>query len=381
MIHIAGTNGKGSTAHSLAAVLQASGYRTGLFTSPHLVDFRERIRVDGRMMESDRVVDFVERYLAMDLGLHPSFFELTTIMALDYFARSGVEVAVIETGLGGRLDTTNIITPCLSVITNISLDHTSLLGDTPGRIAVEKAGIIKPGVTAVIGEAPQPDVRAVFEAKGRQVGAPVIFAEDDRAFDEFEMKGEMTVYHTKRFGVVESSLTGECQLKNMNTVLTALQQLSPLFDRISRHSIAAGLKEVSTLTGLRGRWETISTSPRVVIDTGHNPGGWQYIVNQINSVDAKTRHIVFGMAADKDIDTVLAMLGSVKSHKFYFTAPSSPRALPAAELHKKAIDHGLEGAVFESVAEAYDAARGAATPSDFIFIGGSNFLIADFLCR
>lgn len=378
-IHVAGTNGKGSTTHSIAAVLKQAGYKVGLFTSPHLVDFRERIRINGEMISKEEVAAFVDRYLKLNPGLHPSFFELTTIMAFDHFARHEVDVAVIEVGLGGRLDSTNIITPVLSIITNISLDHTSLLGDTAAAIAAEKAGIIKHGVPVVIGEADDPEVREVFSRTATRLEAPVTFACDNVPFSSYSC-GELSIsYSGTPFGTVVSDLTGNCQPLNMATILTSLHQLRQRFDRIDDASVTSGLADVTGLTGLTGRWMTISTNPRVIIDTGHNPGGWKYISQQLNEVKATTRHVLIGMAADKDIDTVLSMISGIADSRLYFTAPSTPRAMPAAELARLAARHGLEGEVVDSVAEAYATAMNAATKDDLIFVGGSNFVIADLL--
>ncbi|MDE6484278.1 MAG: bifunctional folylpolyglutamate synthase/dihydrofolate synthase, partial [Duncaniella sp.] len=286
-VHIAGTNGKGSTAHSLAAILQKAGYRTGLYTSPHIVDFRERIRIDGLMIPEDDVVDFVNRYITAAAGIEPSFFELTTIMAFDYFARSGVDVAVIETGLGGRLDTTNIISPLLSVITNISPDHTSLLGDTPAAIAAEKAGIIKPGVPVVIGRADDESVRKVFTETAARNGSPIIFAQPLDAVAETDG----IVYRDTPYGTFKGELAGIYQIENTATILAAVAELSRRLD-IPAEAVTGGLTEVSELTGLRGRWTKLADNPATVYDTGHNPGGWEQITAQLSKLAPRHIHLV-----------------------------------------------------------------------------------------
>ena len=377
-IHIAGTNGKGSTAHSIAAVLIKSGYKTGLFTSPHLVDFRERIRIDGQMIPREEVTRFVERYQSLNLDLEPSFFELTTIMAFEWFARADVDIAIIETGLGGRLDSTNIITPLLSIITNISLDHTSLLGDTPEAIAHEKAGIIKRGVPVVIGES-HGAVREVFKQAATNNGCEIAFADTDMQLSGIEYHADYISYPATPFGPIRGELTGKCQPLNMATILSAIIILRKSLPGINDKAVAEGLANVTQLTGLVGRWMTISQSPRVIIDTGHNPGGWQYIVSQLNSTKAATRHIVIGMAADKDVATIIELMKNIENAQFYFTAPSTPRAMKAVELAAIAGNHGLSGQAYLSVEEAYKKAVGNAGDHDIIFVGGSNFVIADLL--
>lgn len=376
-IHVAGTNGKGSTCHTIAAVLQSAGYRTGLFTSPHLVDFRERIRVNGHMIPCDRVVEFVERYRNMGLSVEPSFFELTTMMAFDWFAESNVDVAVIEVGLGGRLDSTNIITPDLSIITNISLDHTALLGDTPEAIAEEKAGIMKPGVPVVIGEAEGP-VRDVFERRAAMVSAPVIFATDYNPVINMEHGESGIIYHTRDFGVVRGELCGECQSLNAATVLTSLKLLRDMGYEIPDNAVADGFGNVCSLTGLAGRWMRIFENPLVVCDTGHNPGGWRYISDQLSGFSG-IKHIVVGFVGDKDVDSILEMIAGIDNAKLYYTQPSLPRALPADELASKASAVGLDGCVCQSVENAYKKALACAGEGDMVFVGGSNFIVAELL--
>ena len=369
-IHIAGTNGKGSCSHTIAAVLQAAGYRVGLYTSPHLVDFRERIRVNGEMIPEDYVVNFVETERTFFEPLHPSFFELATALAFKYFAEQSVDVAVVEVGLGGRLDCTNIIRPEISVITNISFDHTGFLGDTLAKIAGEKAGIMKAGVPTVVGEV-LTETAPVFTEAALKIGSPLTFAEE---FEEVD------------FTHVTSSLSGYCQEKNTQTILTALTLLHRQAEGKSRDEalcfteddVRRGFAHVCELTGLRGRWETLSTAPLTICDTGHNVGGITYIVRQLADVaQGKTLRMVFGMVNDKDITTVLQMLP--KTARYYFCNASVKRALPAAEIARQAAEYGLEGQAIGSVADAFRAAQADATPDDVIFVGGSSFVVADLL--
>lgn len=357
-IHIAGTNGKGSCSHTIAAILQAEGYRVGLFTSPHLVDFRERIKVNGECISQEYVMDFVENERSFFEPLHPSFFELTTAMAFKYFADSHVDIAVIEVGLGGRLDCTNIITPILSVITNISFDHTQFLGDTLEKIAMEKAGIIKRDIPVVIGET-TPETRNVFIQKAKEMNTPIYFAEE---------------YNNPIANELDFELKGSYQLKNKQTILCAVNHL-PL--SISPSSIKEGLSHVVELTGLMGRWQTIRERPTVICDTGHNVGGWQYLSQQIKSQPCKNLHIVFGMVDDKDIDTVMNMLPT--NATYYFTQAQTKRAIPANIVKEKGKEHHLKGYVFPQVADAYKAALHHANEDDFIFVGGSSYIVADFL--
>ena len=372
-IHVAGTNGKGSCSHTIAAVLQSMGYRVGLYTSPHLADFRERIRVNGQMMSRRYVTDFVEQERDFFDPLHPSFFELTTAMAFRYFAEQHVDVAVIEVGLGGRLDCTNIITPVLSVITNISMDHTQFLGNTLAKIAGEKAGIIKPGVPVVIGEAVG-ETRPVFDSKARSMGAPITFAEDlPEVLSAKHGADELIHYHTRSFGDLTSQLTGDYQIRNANTILCALRALHVTdIDAIGR-----GFAHVCELTGLAGRWQRLSCSPLVICDTGHNMGGWQYLAKQISTVPCHQRRIVFGMVDDKDIDHVMGLLP--QDATYYWTQATTHRAIPCEAVAQRGNTHHLQGNIFQSVAEAYRAALYDAQPDDFIFVGGSSYIVADLL--
>ena len=368
-IHIAGTNGKGSCSHTLAAILQSQGYKVGLYTSPHLVDFRERIRVNGECVPEQYVIDFVEENRAFFEPLHPSFFELTTAMALKYFAEQKVDYAVIEVGLGGRLDCTNIITPILSIITNISFDHTQFLGNTLAEIAGEKAGIIKPGVPVVIGEY-LPETRPVFEKKAKSENAPILFAQD---FDATHQESSETCD-------VDMELKGSYQERNKKTILTALHILRQKL-AISDEAIREGFAHVCELTGLRGRWEKLNDTPLTICDTGHNLAGWSYLAPQINAVKAETKHIVFGMVDDKDVAHVLQLLKEKLENrvKYYWTQPSTKRAIPVEKLSELALKLGLHGSLYHSVKEAYNAALKNAGKDDFVFVGGSSYVVADLL--
>ena len=375
-IHVAGTNGKGSTSHTIAAVLQASGYKVGLYTSPHLIDFRERMRVNGIPAPQEYVTDFVERHKAFFEPLQPSFFELTTAMAFNYFSEQEVDVAVIEVGLGGRLDCTNIITPDLCVITNISKDHTQFLGNTLQEIAGEKAGIIKSGIPVVIGET-TPETKPVFSTKATEVGAPIIFAEEEMELRGATPCGNGFEYDTKEYGTLHGELGGFCQEKNANTILTAIRQLKGMGYRIDAESLRKGFTNVTTLTGLMGRWQKIGEAPMTVCDAGHNIGGIEYIVRQLQAQECDTLRIVFGMVSDKDITAVLAMMP--KSAVYYFTQASIQRAMPSAELQEKASTFGLIGHHYPNVKAALEAARADSGAKDFIFVGGSCFIVADLL--
>ena len=375
-IHVAGTNGKGSCSHTLAAVLQASGLKVGLFTSPHLVDFRERIRVNGEMVSEQYVIDFVEQHRSFFEPLHPSFFELTTAMAFKYFAEQRVDVAVVEVGLGGRLDCTNIITPEVCVITNISFDHVAFLGDTLAKIAGEKAGIIKPKTPVVIGEVLK-ETRPVFETKAQEMDAPIFFAEEEKEISShrFCPKGGIN-YHTAKYGKVHGELGGYCQQKNASTIVCAISRLKEKGFRISNEHIREGFAHVCEMTGLMGRWQTLRTAPRVVCDTGHNVGGFRWITKQLSKVHAPMR-VVFGMVNDKDISGVLAMMP--KHATYYFCQASVKRALPHEEIRREAEAYGLKGKDFPTVMQAYQAALDDANTEDFIYVGGSSFVVADLL--
>lgn len=373
-IHIAGTNGKGSTAHTLAAVLARAGYRTGLYTSPHIFDFRERIRVNGEKISEEAVVDFVTRWKGMDSALTPSFFELTSTMAFEYFADQNVDVAVIETGLGGRLDSTNIISPVLSIITNISHDHTNLLGDTLEKIAFEKAGIIKSGVPVVIGEV-LPETEPVFRAKAEEVKAPIHIAAPVEAVIE---DGGSILYPSTPFGAVKGELSGACQVKNTATILCALLRLRELGFNIQDEAVGTGFANVCEDTGLMGRWTVLRNKPLTVCDTGHNIGGWEYIASQLSSRKEGRVHLIVGFVNDKDISVILAKIASIGVDKrLYFSSPSVPRGLKAEALSCKAAEFGMEGEVIDDVNLALAKATAEASDNDLILIAGSNFLIAD----
>ena len=373
-IHIAGTNGKGSCSHTLAAILQEAGYKVGLYTSPHLVDFRERIRVNGTCIPEERVVRFVEEERAFFEPLHPSFFEITTALAFLYFAEQKVDIAVIEVGLGGRLDCTNIISPLLSVITNISFDHVQFLGNTLDKIASEKAGIIKPNTPVIIGET-TPETRPVFAEKASQSQAPVRFAEEEHEIQTISKANDETrAYKTLHFGTINGVLNGDCQIKNTQTILAAVSELQKTLC-ITEQNVRDGFRNVCQTTGLRGRWQKLADSPKTYCDTGHNVGGISYIVKQLERIPCTQKRIVIGMVNDKDIAHVLEMLP--KDAIYYFTQAKVKRALPADTLLSQAKEKGLNGKAFPSVIEAYTAARSEASSDDLIFIGGSTFIVAD----
>lgn len=380
-IHIAGTNGKGSCAHTIAAILQHTGLKVGLYTSPHLVDFRERIRINGEMMPQQYVIDFVEKERSFFEPLHPSFFELTTALAFKYFAEQHVDVAVIEVGLGGRLDCTNIISPILSVITNISFDHTQFLGNTLAQIASEKAGIIKHKVPVIIGEC-NAETRSVFEHKAHEVEAPILFAEDNKEVLSSEFSDlyghKLRHYTTRSFGDIYGELTGECQIKNANTILCALHSLSKIFS-VTHEDITYAFEHVCEMTGLRGRWQILQEHPTIICDTGHNTGGWQYLAHQLAQIatSGNKLHIVFGMASDKDIERVMSTL----SHEacYYWTKASVKRATSEQTIANIATKYDLHGKTYSNVAEAYEAAINNASTNDYIYVGGSSFIVADLL--
>lgn len=376
-IHVAGTNGKGSCSHTLAAILQSAGYKTGLYTSPHLIDFRERIRIDGVPVPQAFVTDFVARHRDFFEPLHPSFFELTTAMAFHYFARERVDVAVVEVGLGGRLDCTNIIRPDLSLITNISLDHVQFLGHTLAQIAGEKAGIIKAGVPVVIGET-TPETRPVFAARAAEVGAPVVFAEDERLLlDDRTAADGKRIYQAADYPDLEGELGGLCQSRNTRTILSAIRQLRRAGYRLTEAAVRKGFSQVCELTGLMGRWQSLGERPALVCDTGHNVGGITYIAEQLKRQHYDRLHVVFGMVSDKDVSGVLSLLP--KEAAYYFTKASVKRALPASDLQGLARQAGLSGEAYPDVPAAVAAARAVAGPADFIFVGGSSFVVADLL--
>ena len=377
-IHVGGTNGKGSTTSLIASVLTAAGYKVGLFTSPHLVDFRERIRINGEMISEEEVVSFVERTRPLIESVGPSFFEYTTLMAFEYFHTHEVDYAVIEVGLGGRLDSTNVILPKLSIITNISLDHTQYLGNTLEAIANEKAGIIKEGVQAVIGNAGG-SVRELFERVADERHAPITFCEDEHTIKQYDELHPGMRLDTVDYGLIETPLSGDAQLENVHTVLTALRILDDkvLDTPLSHEEVARGFAELYKLSGLRGRWETISTDPHIVCDTAHNPAGIAVVAHQLKEESYDHLYIIVGMSADKDIDTNLALLPS--SARYYFCTTASQRTLPAEELQQRAEAIGLRGRAYPSVEEALREVVALANAGDLIFVGGSNFIVAELL--
>lgn len=378
-IHVGGTNGKGSTAHSLASCLQAAGLKVGLFTSPHLVDFRERIRVNGAMIPEEEVTRFVERFREVrPEGCDPSFFELTTVMAFDWFARCGVDAAVIEVGLGGRLDSTNIITPELCVITNISKDHTAQLGNTLEAIASEKAGIIKSGTPVVIGESAG-GVREVFRAAAAAAGAPIRYADDEfAALTAAQTPDGFLEAVDTPFGPIRFQLTGLCQHSNLRTIVCALDELKRAGFPLTDEAVARGLATVCDSTGLMGRWMKVMDSPLVICDTGHNEGGWELLGKQLSAFGPKLTAII-GFVNDKDLGHIFPHLP--KEADYIFTRASVPRALPAEELAVLAAKAGIRGSVTFSVEQALnDALRQARRdPEAVIFVGGSTFVVADLL--
>ena len=376
-IHVAGTNGKGSCSHTLAAILQAAGYKTGLYTSPHLVDFRERIRINGQPISEEYVVDFVEKNRSFFEPLQPSFFELTTAMAFKYFAGQKVDIAIIEVGLGGRLDCTNIIIPELSIITNISFDHMQFLGNTLPQIAAEKAGIMKNGIPIIIGETTE-ETKPVFINKAKETGAPIIFAEEEHfLIDARKAENGNWIYQTKDYANLEGELGGLYQLKNTNTLLSAIRQLIQKGFQISEKNVREGFANVCKLTGLMGRWQKLGEHPTIICDTGHNIGGIGYIANQLKQQTFQQLHIIIGMVNDKDITGILSLLP--KNAKYYFTRASVKRALPENELRNVAISVGLQGECYDSVLKAFAAAKENASENDFIFVGGSSYVVADLL--
>ena len=404
-VHVGGTNGKGSTSHMLAAILQVAGYKTGLYTSPHLRDFRERIRINGQMISEQQVIDFVDDHQADFEDIQPSFFEMTVGLAFDIFAKEKVDIAIIEVGLGGRLDSTNIITPLLSVITNIGWDHMNILGDTLQLIAAEKAGIIKHYIPVIIGEH-QPEVADIFLRKAAQQEADISFASDEWNVDELKIEGsklkvkdlellDLTVrknsqltthnsqpdltIHKKNFQPstfnLQLDLTGIYQLKNIKTVLSAVEQLRLQGFAITDEHIKTAVSQVKMLTGLHGRWEVLSRNPLTICDTGHNPEGIQEVLKNIAATPYQQLHFVIGMVNDKDISKVLSMLP--KDAIYYFCKPDIPRGLDAESLQQKAAEFGLHGETHQTVKAAFLSAQQKATKDDLVFVGGSTFVVAE----
>ena len=378
-IHVAGTNGKGSCSHTLASILQTDGYKVGLYTSPHLIDFRERIKVNGVCISESYVIDFVEKYRSFFEPLHPSFFELTTAMAFKYFADCQIDIAIIEVGLGGRLDCTNIITPILSIITNISLDHTKFLGNTLDKIAREKAGIIKEKVPVVIGES-NLDTRSVFTQRALDENAPIIFAEDLQ--NRMVISSKLAMGGGRRYHLVDSQhvygdLTGDYQEMNTNTILVAAKELKRQHIIRKEEAVIRGIGFVAQQTGLLGRWQYLGKKPYIVCDTGHNSGGWKFLSQQITRHPGNVKRIVFGMVDDKDLETVMTMLP--KHGIYYWTQPCTDRAFPVEKIAACGLHYGLKGSTYHNVITAYDQALRDARTDDFVFIGGSSYVVADLL--
>lgn len=378
-IHIAGTNGKGSTSHMLAAIFQESGYKTGLYTSPHLKDFRERIKVNGQMIPQEFIIRFVESIKEITERINPSFFEVTVAMAFEYFATEKVDIAIIETGLGGRLDSTNIIAPQLSIITNIGYDHMNILGNTLEEIGFEKAGIIKSKTTVVIGEV-IPQTEAIFIEKAQSCDAPIIFAEEEYDITDVDLINTYLQVTLKKKSsakeeIYRTDLTGLYQQKNIRTVIAAINALIELDFNLEEEDVINGLLNVKELTGLHGRWEIIANHPMVVLDVAHNEDGIKQILEQVRMYNYQRLHIVFGMVKDKDIKSILNLLP--KEATYYFTNAHIPRALPAEILLEHATATGLNGESFENVNAALTKAIDKANTKDLIVVCGSVFVVAE----
>ncbi|MBQ1607006.1 MAG: bifunctional folylpolyglutamate synthase/dihydrofolate synthase [Bacteroidales bacterium] len=376
-IHVAGTNGKGSVSHSLAAILQSAGYRTGLYTSPHLVDYRERIRINGEMISKDYVCDFINDNQEIIRRLKPSFFEMSVALAFKYFADMKVDVAVIEVGMGGRLDSTNIITPKLSVITNISFDHTQFLGNTLPLIAGEKAGIIKQGIPVVIGQT-HAETKDVFLAKAKEQNSPITFADKEIKVEKIKVADnhKYAEYLINNTETIKFDLFGEYQTKNLATILEAAKQLKNRGFAIDDKNISEALQNVKGLTGLHGRWEILSDSPLTICDTGHNIDGLSYVTAQLKAIKCPQLHIVLGFVNDKDVEHVMPLFP--KDAQYYFTQADIPRAMPAEQVKAYGEKFGLTGEIYENVPSAYESAKKNASSSDTIFIGGSTFIVGDY---
>lgn len=378
-VHIAGTNGKGSTSHALAAILQQAGYKTGLYTSPHIKDFGERIRINGQMIDRQFVIDFVQKTRELITQIQPSFFELTVAMAFDYFAQNKVDIAIIETGLGGLLDSTNVINPVLSVITNIGMDHVNILGNSLEEIATQKAGIIKKNTPVVIGEY-LPQTRPVFEAAAQQQQAPITFATEQYEVTSIQpgplLHCNVKSLHSSKQSSYQLDITGRYQTKNLLTILTAKDILQQQGFAITEEQTHAALKNIKGLTGLHGRWDILQQHPTIITDVAHNVDGISQVLHQLRTQYAHAHlHFVLGFVKDKDISGVLRLFPA--NANYYFTNATIPRALPAAELQQLAAAHGLQGNAFPHINAAVQAAKAAASPHDVIMICGSFFIIAE----
>lgn len=377
-VHIGGTNGKGSSSHMLAAILQTAGYKTGLYTSPHLRDFRERIRINGQMIPEQEVINFVNSHQALFEEINPSFFEATVGLAFDYFAKQEVDIAIIEVGLGGQLDSTNVINPLLSLITNIGLDHQDILGNTLEEIAQEKAGIIKTCTPIIIGEK-QALIAQIFEKIANEANAKILFASECWTIATKETAPLLVVnaQSSKQTLELALDLRGSYQVKNLAGVLTAVDELREQGFKISEEHLKTALKQVTSLTGLQGRWQTIQKTPFVICDTGHNEDGIKEVLKNISNTPHQNLHLVWGMVKDKDITKILALLP--KEATYYFCQPNIPRGKPAEELAQEAQQYKLIGQAYASVAEAYQQALNHAQPNDLVFVGGSTFVVAEVL--
>lgn len=378
-IHVAGTNGKGSVAHSIVSVLQEAGYKTGLYTSPHLIDYRERIRVNGQMISKIFVTDFINNNIDIINEIKPSFFEMSVALAFDYFRASNVEIAVIETGMGGRLDSTNIIQPIQTIITNIGYDHQQYLGNSLEDIAFEKAGIIKNNIPCIIGET-QVETRNIFIEKANEFHSPIIFADKyylvrliSENFDAgiYEIKTKSNTY------TLEFELIGRYQEKNLATILQSVEVLNKGDINLTFENLSKGLKMVKANTGLRGRWEILGNKPQIVCDTGHNKDGLKYVISQLISQKSNRLHLIIGFVNDKNISEILPLFP--KNAEYYFTQASVPRALPAKQLYEEALKHNLKGNYYNDVMTAFNSANYNASKDDTIFIGGSTFVVGDLL--
>lgn len=381
-IHFAGTNGKGSVSHLTASALQEAGYKVGLYTSPHLLDFRERIRINGEMIPQQDVVRFIEAHRAFLDSLQLSFFEMTVGLAFDYFARQKVDVAVVEVGMGGRLDSTNVLSPDLCVITNIGLDHTQFLGDTLSKIAVEKAGIIKKETPVVIGET-HPETRPVFEQRAAELNAPIVFADQQFRIEDAGSDAERLRFNVRRgqevlYGNWQCPLAGSYQYKNIATFMQAVELMYIIgYGDIDERAIERGVANVIRNTGLHGRWEVIGHEPLTVCETAHNADGVRAMLAKIDTIDYSHLHIIYGCVNDKDFGSILSMLP--KNATYTYTQPSVPRALDSAQLAEAAKQMNMEGPHFPTIAQALDHVRATAAKDDFILITGSIFLVADAL--
>lgn len=382
-IHIAGTNGKGSSSHMLAAIFQQAGYKTGLYTSPHLRDFRERIRINGEMISETEVTDFVSSQSELIKTLEPSFFEVTVAMAFHFFATNKVDIAIIEVGLGGRLDSTNVIHPELSLITNIGFDHMNILGGTLTQIAGEKAGIIKQNTPVIISQK-QSEIESVFKNKAVEMNSKITFSNDEWEIYKNPENSEKTEYlkleikqKSKVFGfnTLELDLTGTYQLKNLSGVLSAVKELRNAKYMLNDDAIKTALKNVKSLTGLMGRWQTLEKHPLIICDTGHNEDGIREVLSNISLTSYRNLHMVIGMVKDKEIEKILQLLP--KNATYYFCQPDIARAKPSIELRDEALQYHLTGNSYNKVSEALEAAKANAHAEDLIFIGGSTFVVAE----